>query len=107
MVKGHTKHQNFRLRRAISTEITTKCIVLSHLNPPEGRIFFLEGGVFLKKIKTRKNTGSVLPSSVAVVPVGLAPGDRIRGLLGHVKVRLDGNWNPFTGWPEMLDLPVT
>lgn len=31
----------------------------------------------------------------------------IRGLLGHVKVRLDGNWNPFTGWPEMLDLPVT
>ena len=31
----------------------------------------------------------------------------IRGLLGHVIVRLDGNWNQFTGWPKMLDLPAT
>ena len=38
--KSTEKHKNVRLRRAIGTEITTKCIVLSHLNPPEGRKFF-------------------------------------------------------------------
>ena len=57
LCKSTAKHQNFRLRRAISTEITTKYIVLSHLNPPEGRKFFWR--CFSKKIQNqkKKNTG--------------------------------------------------
>ena len=54
LCKSTAKHQNFRLRRAISTEITTKYIVLSHLNlfrPKVGKNF---GGVFLKKSKPEK-----------------------------------------------------
>ena len=57
LCKSTAKHQNFRLRRAISTEITTKYIVLSHLNPPEGRNFFWR--CFSKKFQNQKKNSAV------------------------------------------------
>ena len=51
------KCQNFRLRRAINTEITIAVWYLRSFNPPEGRNFF--GGVFSKNFENqKKNTGA-------------------------------------------------
>ena len=59
LCKSTEKHQKFRLRRAISTEITTKCRVLSHLNPPEGRNILWR--CFSKKFQNHKKTLGVSP----------------------------------------------
>ena len=50
--------QKFRLRRAISIEITTKAYILYCFEPNKSarRAEFFFGGVFLKNFKTRKKT---------------------------------------------------